>query len=119
MTKKAGRPSGGRYCLSDGAGVALVEEVRPRGDLGVLFEQCPALPLGHAAPDAVLDLVVERVRCALLHYRAVTADNRSLTLRGPSHKEFVGIFGLAQRLRDPSTMVCGHGAQIAVWSHKV
>src|SRR5882724_8150480 len=81
-------------CLSDGA-VALVEEVRPRHNVGVLFEQCPALALGHATPDAILDLVVERVRRALLHYGAVTADGRGLALCGPAHKEFVGISGRA------------------------
>jgi hypothetical protein len=26
-----------------------------------------------------------------VHHRAVTADNRSLTLGGPPHKHFVGI----------------------------
>jgi hypothetical protein len=36
-------------------------------------------------------MVVERVGPAFLHHGAVTADNRSPTLRGPPDKEFVGI----------------------------
>lgn len=72
--------------LSGGARTVRVEEIRPRNDLGMLLEQCPALPLGHTAPDAVLDVVVECMGAALLHNRAVTADNRSLALRRPLHK---------------------------------
>src|SRR5262245_55753629 len=76
--------------LSGGSGVALVEKVRPRHDLGVMLVQCPALPLGQAAPDAILDVIVERVRRAFLHHGAVTADNRSPTLRGPGTKSSSG-----------------------------
>jgi hypothetical protein len=49
----------------------------------------------------------------------VTADDRGLTLCGPPNKEFVGVFGLTQCLRDPVTIVCGRGAQIAVRRYKV
>ena len=73
----------------------LVEEVRPGDDLGVLPEQSPALALGHAAPNAELDLVVQRVRPALLHHRAVTANDRRLALRGSPNKQFIGVSGPA------------------------
>src|SRR6516225_982378 len=79
----------------------LFEEVRPRNDLGMLLEQSPALALGHAAPHPELDLVVQRVRPALLHHRAVTADHRCLALGRAPDKEFIGIGGPTQCLRDP------------------
>src|SRR5947209_11366303 len=85
-------------CLSDGAGVALAEKVAPRRDVWMLLEQSRALALRHAAPDPELDLVVERLRPALVRHRAVPADHRSLTLGRPPHKQFVGIFIQTQRL---------------------
>jgi hypothetical protein len=72
--------------LSGGAHTMRAEEIRPRHDLRILFEQCSALPLGHAAPDAVFDVVVECMRPALLHNRTVAADHRSFALRGSLHK---------------------------------
>ena len=80
------------------AAAALFEEVRPRDDVRVLLEQCPALALSHAAPDPELDLVVQRVRPALLHYRAVTADHRRLALGGPPNKQLIGVSGPTQCL---------------------
>ena len=78
-------------------GVALFQELRPRDDLGVFFEQSPALTFSQAAPDAVFDLVVEGVSGALLHDRAVPADHRGFALCGPPHEEFVRIRAPTQR----------------------
>jgi len=52
----------------------------------MLFQQSPALTLGHTAPHPELNPVIERLRPALRHHRAVTADNRSLTLFRPTYK---------------------------------
>ena len=60
----------------------------------MLLEQRAALALGHAAPDAELDAVVERVGAALQDHRAVPADHRGLALRGPADEQLVGV-GLA------------------------
>src|SRR5947209_16476676 len=86
--RRAKTHSSERGCLSDGAGVALAEKVAPRRDVRMLLEQSLALALRHAAPDPELDLVVERLRPALVRHRAVTADNRSLSLGGPLHKQY-------------------------------
>ena len=48
------------------SGLCACRKIRPRHDLGMLLEQSPALALGHAAPHPELDLVVERLRPALL-----------------------------------------------------
>jgi len=98
------------WLLSDSAGIALCRKIHPRYDLGMLLKQSPALALGHAAPNPELDLVVERLRPALCHHRAATADDRSLTLFRPPHKECVGIYSSTQRLRGPSAIVRGHAA---------
>ena len=79
----------------------LGEEVRPGPDLGVLLEQCAALTLGHAAPDAELDPVVQRVGTALEQHRAVTADGGRLTLGGSADEEFIRIDVLAAGLGHP------------------
>jgi len=105
---------------ADAALLALVEEVRPRHHVGVLLEQGPALALGHASPNAELDLVVQRVRPALLHYRTVTADHRGLPLGGPPDKQFVGIGGSTQRLGHPRNPVLRvDTAEGGMGSHKV
>jgi hypothetical protein len=92
-----GRLRDGQH-LSGGAGPALVQEFGPGHNLRVLLEQGAALPFGHAAPDAEFDLVVESVRRAFLHHRAVATNRRGLALRGPSHKELIWIGGPAQSL---------------------
>jgi len=81
--------------LADAAVPALVEEVRPGHHLGVLLEQGPALPLGHPSPNAELNLVVQRVCPAFLHYRAVTADDCRLALGGAPNEQFVWVSGPA------------------------
>ena len=70
------------------------EEVGPGNDLGVLLEQGTALAFGHAAPDAELDSVVERIGATFQDHRAVPADDGCFALRGPAHEQFVWI-GLA------------------------
>src|SRR5271163_2018450 len=87
--------------LAGAAAPALFEEFGPRCDVGVLPQESPALTLGHTPPNAKLDLVVQRVRAALLHYRAVAADHCGLTLRGPPHKELVWVSSPAQCLGYP------------------
>src|SRR5438270_159526 len=87
-----GKPTdlfGGAGESADAAAPALVEKIRPGDDLGVLLEQSPALTLGHAAPHSELDLVIECVGTALLHYRAVTADHCGLALGGTADEQFV------------------------------
>jgi len=50
---------------------------------GCCLSRAPAAaPLGHAAPDAELNLVVQCVCSAFLHYRAMAADHRGFTLGG-------------------------------------
>ena len=56
------------------------EEVGPGDDLGVLLEQCAALPLGHATPDTELDAVIEGVGAAFEDHRAVPADHCGFAL---------------------------------------
>lgn len=67
----------------------------------MLFEQCATLTLGHAAPDAELDPVVQGVGATLHHHGAVPADNGSLALRGPSDEQLVGVGRSTQCLRYP------------------
>jgi hypothetical protein len=109
-----------RQNLADAAVPAPVEEVRPRHHVGVLPEQRPALALGHAAPNAELDLVVQRVRPAFLHYRAVTADDRGLALGGAADKQFVGIGGPTECSRYPGNPFFGvNAAQYPLCSRDV
>ncbi len=62
------------------------EEVGPGNNFGVLLEQCAALALGHPAPDAELDAVVEGVGAAFEDHRAVPADHRGFALGGAADK---------------------------------
>lgn len=73
----------------------------------MLLQQCPALALSHTAPDAELDLVVQGIRGAFLHNRAVPADHGGLALGGAADKEFVGVSRPAQRLRNPAESLVG------------
>jgi hypothetical protein len=67
----------------------------------VLLEQGPALAFRHAAPHSELDLVIQCIRSALLHYRTVTADHGGLALGGTPDEQFVRVGGPAQCFRDP------------------
>src|SRR5699024_8089880 len=77
------------------------EEVGPRGHVWILFEQGPALPLGHPAPHPELDTVVECVGQAFVHHRAVPADRGGLALRGAADEQLVRVGAPTRRLRDP------------------
>ena len=67
------------------------EEFGPGHDLGMLLEQGAALTLGHSAPDAELDPVVERVGPALGDDRTVTTDDGGFALSGTADKQLIGI----------------------------
>jgi hypothetical protein len=77
------------------------EEFRPGDDLGVLLEQGATLTLGHAAPDAELDSIVQGVGAAFGHHRTVSTDHRGLTLRGTPNKKFVRVGRAAAGLGNP------------------
>ena len=52
----------------------------------MLLEQCAALALGHSAPDAELDSVVEGIGATLGDHGTVPADHRSFALGGTAHE---------------------------------
>src|SRR5690606_30836190 len=79
----------------------LREEVGPGADLGVLLEQCAPLTLGHPAPDTEFNAVVQCIGAALQEDRAVAADGRGLTLRGPADEQLVRVDVLAPGLGHP------------------
>jgi hypothetical protein len=60
-----------------------------------------ALPLGHAAPHAELDAVVQGVGAAFGDDGTVPADDRGLALGGAADEQLVGIGRTAQGLRHP------------------
>ena len=57
----------------------------------MLLEQGATLALGHAAPHAELDAVVQGVGSALGDDRTVPTDHRGFTLGRPAHEELVRI----------------------------
>ena len=67
----------------------------------MLPDELPALTLGHPAPDAELDPVVERLGKALGDDGAVATDHSRSILRRATGEEFVGVSGSAQSFRDP------------------
>ena len=66
-----------------------LEQATPRGDVRAAAQQRTALTLGHAAPDAPLDLVVERLGEALGAHRAARAHLLGPVLRGTAHEQLV------------------------------
>ena len=68
----------------------------------MLLEQSATLALGHAAPDAELDAVVQRVRTAFGDHRAVPADHGGFALGRATDEQFVGIGLAAPGMRNPS-----------------
>lgn len=70
------------------------EEICPGNHFWVLLEQGAALAFCHAAPDAELDSVVERVGATFQDHRAVPADDGGFALCGTPHEQFVWV-GLA------------------------
>src|SRR4051812_1205624 len=73
----------------------------PPGGVRTAAEQRPALPLGHAAPHAPLDLVVEGLGQALGPHRAAGAQLLGLVLLGATDEELVGLRLAARRARGP------------------
>ena len=74
----------------------------------MLLEQGATLTLGHSAPDAELDPVVQSVGAALGDDRTVPTDDRGLALGGAANEELVGIGRSAQGFghpRDPGFAV--------------
>src|SRR5690242_3003412 len=85
--------------LVDGLTLVLVagalEQIAPRGDVRAPAEQRTPLPLGHPAPDAELDSVVERIRKALRANRASPADQLGAILRCSLDEQLVRVGSLA------------------------
>ena len=91
LTPPAGQVPGGsdHTWTRDGLSVAGgLEHGTPRG-VRLATQQGPALTLGHAAPHAPLDLVVERLGEALGPHRARLAHQLGLVLLGTPHEECV------------------------------
>ena len=77
------------------------EELGPGNNFGVLLEQGPALPLGHPAPDAELDSVVQGVRAALGDDGTVPANHGGLALGRAADEQLVRVGGSTARLGYP------------------
>ena len=77
-------------------GAGLLEQAGPGPHVRPALEQGPALALGHPAPHAVLDPVVEGVGQALGAHDAALADDLGLVLGGPLHEQLVGVAGAAR-----------------------
>jgi hypothetical protein len=77
----------------------------------MLPDELAALTLGHAAPDAELDPVVERIGKALGDDGALATYHSGSILRRATDEEFVGISGSTQGFRNPSEAAfrCRHG----------
>src|SRR4051812_23985968 len=73
----------------------------PPGGVRTATEERSALTLGHAAPHAPLDLVVERLGEALGAYRASGAQLLGLVLLGTTDEELVGLRLPARRAGGP------------------
>jgi hypothetical protein len=57
----------------------------------MLLEQGPTLTLGHPAPHAELDAIVQCIGTAFGDDRTVAADDCRFPLRGAPHEKLVGI----------------------------
>ena len=86
------------------SGLALrrLEDAAPRDDVRPLAEDGPALALGHASPDAPLDLVVEGLGEALGPHRATGTHLLRAVLRGAADEQLVRTGLLALCLLTPS-----------------
>src|SRR5690606_3242430 len=82
-----------------------LQEIPPGGDVGPPTQERAALPLGHAAPDAELDAVVQRIGQAFGPDRASATDELCPVLGGTLHKKRVRIRtstgGTGGPIRDP------------------
>ena len=84
-----------RRRLVGGRGVVRVpgldQQVGPGPHVRPVAQQGPALPLGHPAPHAELDAVVQGVREALGADRAAAAELTGLALPGADHEQPLGV----------------------------
>lgn len=67
----------------------------------MLLEQGSPLTLGHPAPYAEFDPVVQGISAALGDHRTVPTDDGSLALRCPTDEQLIRVGRAAQSLRDP------------------
>jgi len=67
----------------------------------MLLEQGAALTLGHPAPHAEFDTVVQGVGTTLGDDRTVATNHGCFALRGSANEQLVGIRSTAQRLGNP------------------
>ena len=67
----------------------------------MLLEQGAALTLGHTAPHAEFDAVVQCIGAALGDHRTVPTDDGRLALGSAAYEELIGIGRPAQGLGDP------------------
>jgi hypothetical protein len=74
---------------------SLFKELSPRGDTRLPPEQCAPLSLGHPAPDAELNPVVECLDEALGTYATPNTDDFRLILSRTPNEERISIHTLA------------------------
>ena len=101
---RTGPTSGRRGDRADGGdvvGLRRLEQTTPRGHVRTLAEQRTALTLGHAAPHAPLDLVVEGLGEALGAHRAPGAQLLGAVLGSAPDEQLVGPGLVAQSLGRP------------------
>ena len=100
--RQAGTSSGdGADTAADVVEHRRLEQATPRGDVRATTQQRTALALGHATPDAPLDLVVERLGEALGAHRAAGAHLLGAVLRRASHEQLIRSRLVAQCLDGP------------------
>ncbi len=83
--------------------------------VGPAAQQGPPLALGHAAPDAELDAVVERLGQALRADRAAQADGFGSALLGTPDEQAVRIVVAAGRADPPARLVGFHTPSSLPW----
>jgi hypothetical protein len=74
------------------------EKLGPRHHLGVLLEERAALPLGHPAPNAELNAVIQRICAAFHDDRTVPTNHGRFALCGAADEKFIGISGATASL---------------------
>ena len=100
--RAAGRGCGaGRLADRCGRALRVGEQLLPGGDVGAALQDGPALALGHAAPDAELDPVVQGVGQALGPDRAGQAHGLGPVLSGTGDEELVRVGVVAGRGSGP------------------
>ena len=80
----------------------------------MLLEQGAALTLGHTAPHAEFDAVVEGIGTAFGDHRAVPADDGRLTLGGTADEQFIRISLATTGLGNPGDSRLRFGLSNAV-----